>query len=451
MTVNSPFAKIQDSLPPLTPPPPPISAADLMGLGGGQSAPNNVFASTPDVTLDQNPAHQVKGAFANGNPSEAISLKEQQKLAKDYDADSQQPTTRLGKAGHVFQEIGNAVLPGLMARIPGTEMHRQGEEMGLQKSLQELLKEQSQEGLENANAGHINAETPEVAPNAESLRKEQGAQTENLESETRDRDLTAAQGPSLASAYAHAVNESIKRGEDPSQNPIVQHLGDAITSLQKQPAEPGGPKTISKEIGGQEHTFAYDPATKDYTKDEGLTGTKPPVVRVETPGEERGAKNDLLKAYQPTLDSAERLNVMTESFEKAVKDHDQQAMLNLLANHLGMTMGLQKGARMTKDIVNEAKNSRPELQGMETKFDKDGYLSGVTLSVPQMRQMVGLGQERYAEDVKKSRATAQYLGAKDDGPERVPGKATINYYLGKAGGDPNKAKQLATEDGWTVK
>ena len=445
MAVVSPFAQIQDSLPPLTPAPPPISAADLMGLGGGQSAPSGVFAPTPKVSLDQNPAHQIKGAFANGNPSEGIQLHEQRKLANDYQKDAD-PYGSADNHPGFWGKIAHG-----LSHATGGDTRRGWEEMGLQKSLQELLKEQSQEGLENANAGHINAETPEVAPNAESLRKEQGAQTENLESETRDRDLTAAQGPSLASAYAHAVNESIKRGEDPSQNPIVQHLGDAITSLQKQPAEPGGPKTISKEIGGQEHTFAYDPATKDYTKMRGLPEQSRPSSEVETPGEERGAKNDLLKAYQPTLDSAERLNVMTESFEKAVKDHDQQAMLNLLANHLGMTMGLQKGARMTKDIVNEAKNSRPELQGMETKFDKDGYLSGVTLSVPQMRQMVGLGQERYAEDVKKSRATAQYLGAKDDGPERVPGKATINYYLGKAGGDPQKAKQLATEDGWTVK
>jgi hypothetical protein len=178
---------------------------------------------------------------------------------------------------------------------------------------------------------------------------------------------------------------------------------------------------------------------------------KPASVHIESPTEARAAKNDVLKAYQPTLDSAERMNVMTESYEKAIKDHDQQAMLNLLANHLGMTMGLQKGARLTKDIITEAKQSQPWLQGIQAKFDKDGYLSGVTLSPPQMRQMVELGQSRYAEDAKKSRATAQYLGAPDDGPVRVPGKATINYYLGLANGDPNKAKQLAAEDGWTVK
>jgi hypothetical protein len=444
VAVTSPFAQIQDSLPPLTPAPAPLSLADIQGLGN-QGMPS-VFANPePKVSLDQNPAHQIKGAFANGNPSEAISLHDQQRLAKDYEKDADpygSADNHPGFWGKVAHGLSHAT---------GGDTRRNWEEMGLQKSLQELLKEQSTEAEQGATTAHLNAETPEVAPNAESTRQEQGAQTENLESETAARDQVTAQGPPLASAYAHAVNEALKAGRDPAQDPIVQHLSDAITSLQKQTTGAPGTKTVPLEVGGKPHQVLIDERTGATVKDLGESGEKPPTVRVETPGEQRSAKNDLLKAYQPTLDSAERMNVMTESYEKAIKDHDQQAMLNLLANHLGMTMGLQKGARMTKDIVNEAKQSQPWLQGMESKFDKDGYLSGVTLSPNQMRQMVALGQERYAEDAKKSRATAQYLGGKDDGPERIPGKSTINFYLGKAGGDPNKAKQMATEDGWTIK
>ena len=151
------------------------------------------------------------------------------------------------------------------------------------------------------------------------------------------------------------------------------------------------------------------------------------------------------------MDSAERFNVMAKNYEDAVKNHDQQAMLSLLANHLGMTMGLQKGARMTKDIINEAEHSRPWLQGMETKWSKDGYLTGVTLSPEQMRQMVNLGRERFAEDITKGRANAKYLGATDDGPERTPNQATIHHYTAIANGDPAKAKELAAKDGWSVK
>ena len=442
MAVVSPFAQIQDSLPPLTPAPPPISAADLMGLGGGQSAPSGVFAPTPKVLLDQNPAHQIKGAFANGNPSEGIQLHEQQKLANDYQKDADpygSADNHPGFWGKIAHGLNHAT---------GGDTRRGWEEMGLRKSLQELLKEQSQEGLENANAGHISAETPEVAPNAESTRELQGAQKGNLESETRDRDATAAMGPSLAVAYSHAVNQAMAAGRDPSTDPIVQHLSDAIQQIQPQRATPPGTKTVQLEVGGKPHQVLVDERTGAQIKDLGESGEKPPSVSLNLGREE---KNDLIKAYQPTLDSAERMNVMTESYERAIKDHDQQAMLNLLANHLGMTMGLQKGSRLTKDIIHEAQQSQPWLQGIDAKFDKDGYLAGVTLSPNQMRQMVNLGQERYTEDAKKSRAMAQYLGAKDDGPERVPGKATINFYLGKAGGDPNKAKELAAADGWTVK
>jgi hypothetical protein len=175
------------------------------------------------------------------------------------------------------------------------------------------------------------------------------------------------------------------------------------------------------------------------------------MQKTGTAAKQQAGRKAIVTAYQPTLDSAERMNVMTESYEKAIKDHDQQAMLNLLANHLGMTMGLQKGARLNKDIIREAQESQPWLQGIKAHFDKDGYLSGVALSPNQMRQMVQLGQSRYAEDAKKSRATAQYLGARDDGPDRIPGNSTINYYVHLAGGDPAKAKQLAAEDGWSVK
>ena len=432
------FAQVQHPMhamiAPLGPPPPDIDP--MMGMSPDSSIPSAVEPKQPKVTTM--------------SPLERYEEKQGTRLMNDMQKDADP----YGSADNHPGFFGK-VLHGLSVATGGPN-RRLMEEAGLAKGLNENENEVSKRGLEGAQtenqtatAGKTNAETPEVAPDAESLRKEQGAQTENLESETRDRDLAAAQGPPLANAYAHAVNEALKAGRDPAQDPIVQHLSDAITSIQKQTA-PKGAHFIQREIGGKPHTVAVDDLTGADIRDEGETGEKPPVVRVETPGEARGAKNDLLKAYQPTLDSAERMNVMTESYEKAIKDHDQQAMLNLLANHLGMTMGLQKGARLTKDIINEAKQSQPWLAGIQSKFDKDGYLAGVTLSPNQMRQMVNLGQERYSEDVKKSRATAQYLGGKDDGPQRVPGKATINFYLGKAGGDAAKAKQLAAADGWSV-
>jgi hypothetical protein len=159
-------------------------------------------------------------------------------------------------------------------------------------------------------------------------------------------------------------------------------------------------------------------------------------------------KEKVLTYWQPTLDSAERANVMSKNYVDATQNHNQQAMLSLLANHLGMTMGLQKGARMTKDIIREAQQSQPWLQGVAAKFDKDGYLSGVTLSPPQMKQMLDLGFERYREDVKKSRSQAGYIGVSDE-PARQLGRESASYYLQAAGGDANKARAMAKQDGWT--
>lgn len=177
------------------------------------------------------------------------------------------------------------------------------------------------------------------------------------------------------------------------------------------------------------------------------------ATREAAGGEKASAKlkADTVKTYQPALDSGERLNVMAKNYEDGVKDHNQQAMLSLLANHLGMTMGLQKGARMSKDIIQEAQHSMPWLQGMQAKFGPDGYMTGVTLSPAQMKQMVDLGHERFSQDIGKARSTAKYMGATDDGPERTPSKSVINYYKAQAGGNGAKAKQLATEAGWTVK
>lgn len=164
----------------------------------------------------------------------------------------------------------------------------------------------------------------------------------------------------------------------------------------------------------------------------------------------QAGKQNAEKIFSPVMDSAERFNVMSQNYEDAIKNHDQQAMLSLLYNHMGMTMGLQKGARMTQALINEAVKSRPWLQGISTKFDNNGYLTGVTLSPQQMREMVNNAQGRFSEDMQKARNVAQYMGITDTGPNRVPNRATINYYTALAGGDPNRAKQLAANDGWTV-
>lgn len=359
-----------------------------------------------------------------------------------------------GKILHALSVAGNIAgdifAPSTMELIPGTQLNRQMQEQGLGKRLQGLTQAASEDNQRDE-------QTAEMPAKAAGEQESSSARTRLANDQAQEIENAPDPEPSLAQAYAHAVSDALKNGGDPGTDPVVAHIRDAITQLQKQPA--GKLEHLNVQgAGGKPMVANYNPDSGETTDAAGnvipnpVPYEKPQTVNVNAgKAQERAAKNDVLKAYQPTQDSAERMNVMTESYEKAVKDHDQQAMLNLLANHLGMTMGLQKGARITKDIVNEAKQSQPWLQGIASKFDKDGYLTGVTLSPNQMRQMVALGRSRYAEDAKKSRSTAQYLGATDDGPERVPSSSTMRFYLGQTGGDAAKAKALAAQDGWSVK
>lgn len=108
----------------------------------------------------------------------------------------------------------------------------------------------------------------------------------------------------------------------------------------------------------------------------------------------------VMKSFGDYQDSVSRLNIMQENAVHALNG-DQQAMLSLLANHIGMTMGLQKGARITQTMYNEAMQSSPILGRILAHFDDRGYLSGVVLTPDQMRQMVDLGVGRLAQDRRK--------------------------------------------------
>src|SRR6202012_5919230 len=136
------------------------------------------------------------------------------------------------KLGHVFSELGNIAgdifAPGVMLRIPGTQMNRQMQEAGLNNEIKGLEGAQSENELRGAQAGNLESETTDRPLNDESRRKLEGAQTEEAGNKVNN--------PDLATAYAHAVNQAIKSGADPAQDPIVQHLSDAITSIQKQAA-----------------------------------------------------------------------------------------------------------------------------------------------------------------------------------------------------------------------
>ena len=154
------------------------------------------------------------------------------------------------------------------------------------------------------------------------------------------------------------------------------------------------------------------------------------------------SQQERVKAVQPRVDSAldadERLSRMESNYAKA-KQGDQQAQLALLADHLGMTFGLQKGARINKGLIEGAEESQPWLQKMGAKFDKDGYLSGVALGPDQMKQMLDLGYTardqawKTAHDASTSFGVPIPQGALQVESQRQPGAKPALQQAGQGG------------------
>lgn len=103
------------------------------------------------------------------------------------------------------------------------------------------------------------------------------------------------------------------------------------------------------------------------------------------------------------------LRTMIGAADRA-KAGDQQAQLSIVANHIGMTLGAQKGARINQAVWNEATESAPWLQNVAKRFGPDGYLQGVTLSPQQVDQMVELGKLRRDVMWEQASQTAQAAG-----------------------------------------
>lgn len=105
------------------------------------------------------------------------------------------------------------------------------------------------------------------------------------------------------------------------------------------------------------------------------------------------AKKVVMTSDSDYQDALDRMSTMDKNQVDAKKG-DQQAMLSLVANHIGMTLGAQKGARITRAAFDEAVSSAPWLDKVAAKWSSDGYLSGVTLAPEQMEQMVRLAREK---------------------------------------------------------
>jgi hypothetical protein len=319
--------------------------------------------------LPETPQPQVQLAPKVPTPLDQQIQHDQQKLQKIH---MQQEPYQWNQHGagrniaHVLSVAGNIAgdifAPSVMARIPGTQMNRQVEEDETNDRLSKEQEQQSQGALQQANTEHLNAETPEVAPNAASARRYQGAEADKLENDI-------AQGPSLATAYAHAVNQAIKNGADPSQDPIVQHLADAITGIQKESA----PKSLmqSQPIIGQDgkpHTYLLDPQTGNQVKDLGVHYERPNVTNVNT-GEKTWeyANNQLNTLGKPVADLTMRMGRLRDTLAQGTPQADALVAPELLTVMAG---GQGSGLRMNEAEISRIVGGRSQWETLKAAMNK---------------------------------------------------------------------------------
>lgn len=279
-------------------------------------------------------------------------------------------------------------------------------------------------------------------------------QAENTESEIKARTVpkpTAEKNRTTANILADLTDKAISEGRDPNTDPQVQQVQ---AEMAKDPAAAKENKAVSG-ISKGKPAFAVqtpdgwiDPQTKqpipDFSPQPSFaeTGLWEPVMvpspdggmvpgrfnkrTGQTVADQSGGKGAPLpreasKAVDAALTQAResdtRQRVMHDNSQRALQG-DQQAMLALVANHIGMTLGQQKGARINQTVWNEAVQSSPILARAQAKFDDRGYLSGVVLTPDQIKSMVDLADERRMRQWQQAADAAKQYGV--EGTVQIP-------------------------------
>ena len=216
----NPFLRLSGSLPPLIPKPDPVPLTT-------ESQDSPMLEEQPLQAFPSRAQKPAKFDPQSASPQEVAMRPALAKLRSDEQKDIDpwgSPDNHPGFMG----KLGHA-----LSVATGGPNRRQFEESGLEKSLQEMLNSQTGNEEKQANTEHLNAETPEIAPNAESLRKYQGAETQHAQAET-----TVLENPPDATPEIGTYRSLVKMGMSPSQ---------ALQEIEKDKAMALRPQQIAPE------------------------------------------------------------------------------------------------------------------------------------------------------------------------------------------------------------
>ena len=158
------------------------------------------------------------------------------------------------------------------------------------------------------------------------------------------------------------------------------------------------------------------------------------------------------KGQEDYLKRRGALQLMEDNYADALKGN-QQAMVSMLFNHMGMTSGAVPGTRMTRAAVDEAQESANRIglnvakwfhQDTDGNYVFDGPKGGVNLTKTQMDQMIELAKQRVNTQHAVVESMQNELAGQ--GEFQAPGVRAVRGGQGKPkkGGGPPKPPAAKT-------
>lgn len=369
-----------------------IPAPSLSALNmGAAPAPSIPAPSMPDVVMS-------KSAQSSPVTPEQNDLNHLNYLKFSPDGISQIHNPVLRGLARTADVIGSVFAPRLDMAIPGTNLHHEMLVNQAQNQVNTDLgmdNKQAVTAQDQAQARHLNDESQILeAPSAPEYDYQQTPDglMAVQKGTTKALPVTTASGApvlapeDLTKVYAHRVSQVINAGGDPSKDPIVGRLSDAITSLQ-----PGQNKPVSGQhvnLAGPTGPIAatYHPDTGKYTDAAGkeianpVPYEKPVTVNV---GQAQGALDRETKqfgaAHQKAVDSANsQLEKIDEANSMLAANNPETQALGIPKVMTALVSGAGSGVRITQAELNAIASARGisgDFQGWMNSISGQGKMT----------------------------------------------------------------------------
>ncbi len=354
--------------------------------------------------------------------------------------------------GRVASKIGNVagdVLdPGAMSIIPGTDLYNQIQHVQNQRLLTSL---QTQDQTEQDQAAKRNAEGAQTAQTQEETAEAPANQQAKLDLEQAQTTeaTNKANRPDLATAYSTAVNAAIAANRDPSTDPVVQHIADAITAIQKQPTG-AGTKTVQLEVGGKPHQVLIDEKTGKQVSDLGESGEKPPTVNVNAGvGALDRETKQFGAAHQKGVDTAGAQLEKIEDARNMINGNAEAQGLGIPKVLTALVGGQGTGVRITQaelQSIAHARGLQGDFEGTLNKWEGKGALSRaqqqqLTQIMDDVRQRIVQKQAIHAgalDTINSASTREQIIQADKDARDKI---TALENGIGQQGGKTFSLKQ----------